>query len=428
MKINFAQIPAYRLLLQTTILLINFLFLATATHAATASRAGGSGLTWMRTADILAHGDFTVYEQTGMDTYNMVGSNLNDYDLFATIGINYGLADYFEFGLLTSYVSNDENNTSALRHVKATTKLRLIGSESDGYAVGIAAFATGAVADVTDRLGSGEKENGAELNLSFYGADANLHISYGAVTADYREYLPELVFQSIDKDVLAIGAEFKLGRAFTLGIEGISESSADVNFDKNQIFALSLQYHISNDWQLDIGSAFGVPEDRAEPVKSFYIGINFTPAKTAPQRRAQQQTTPEPVKFTNRTPPAKKQIVQIPAPKAVTLPKKKPVKKKLATSAANKIRIKLVNVSGSNSMEQRARDFLISQGYMVLRTKRLPGTSDKTEIYHTSKRARDALKLALKIPGSQNLRKVKKLDRGIDLELRIGSDILQQIR
>ncbi|MDH5407675.1 MAG: LytR C-terminal domain-containing protein [Gammaproteobacteria bacterium] len=424
MKSNFAPEAGSRLLLFITILIL----CTTVTHAATNSRMGGSGLSWMRTADIQPHNDFSIYQQTGMDTFNIVGANLNDYDLFATFGINYGLADYVELGLLTSYVSNDENNTSGIRHLKATAKLRFLGSEKEGYAAAIFAFATGAVADIEDRLGSEEAENGAELNLSFYGEDANFHISYGSATADYREYVPELTFRSIDKDVLAIAAEFKLSRAFTLGIEGISESSDDLGFDENQLFALSLQYHISNEWQLDIGSAFGVPEDRAEPVKSFYLGINYSPGKQPVRRRAQHESNTRSVKAVQTvTPP--QQVVYAPVPNVASAPKKtsKPVKK-LTKKKGNNIRIKLVNVSGSESMEQRARDFLISKGYTVLRTKRLPGSKDKTEIYHTSKRSRDALNLALKIPGSQNLRKVNHLESGIDLELRIGSDILHQIR
>lgn len=413
-KIQFAWFKSVLILILATVFIA-----ASPCNAATASRAGGSGMSWMRTADINPGGQYTVFGQLGMDTFSITNTNLNDYDLFTTIGANYGLIDYLELGLLASYVSNDENKTSGLRHLKAIAKVKLLGGMEDGYAFTISSFTTTATADVIDRLGSDQAENGAEANFSYYGKDVNLHLTYGSATADFREYTPDLGFRSIDKTYLAIGAEFNLNNAFTLGVENISESSADVGFDKNQIFALSLQYHMNNDWQLDFGSAFGVPEDRAEPVKSFYLGLNYTPGRKPVAKTVQQTQRVAPARTVRVKPQVKS--------KSVT-PTKKSKPKKTASKGKKKLRIKLINASGSASMAKRTADFLRSKGYIVVSIKKATGSKSKTEIRHTRKRAREALQLALKIPGSQNLRKTGKLGKGVDLELTIGSDVLQQIR
>ncbi len=406
------------------LLLWLFLLIAQPINAATTSRQGGSGMSWMRTADINPDGQYTLYGQMGMDTFSITNSNLNDYDLFTGIGINYGLFDYLEAGLLASYVTNDESKTSGIRHLKAIAKLKLLGSEQDGYAATVSAFTTTATADVADRLGSDESENGFEANLTYYGKDLNLHLTYGSATTDFREYLPDLVFRGIDKTYLAVGAEFKLSDVYTLGIENISESSDDTGFDKNQVFALSLQYHLAPEWQIDFGSAFGVPEDRAEPIKSFYLGLSYTPGK----QRSAGLSTPQ----TRQTTPAKLASAPVTArPQVKTKPvtaAKKSTTKKAAAKGGKKLRIKLINASGSGAMARRTADFLRGKGYRVVSIKKAATIRSKTEIRHTSKYSREALQLALKIPGSQNLRKAGKIGKGADLELTIGKDILQQIR
>ena len=74
------------------------------TYAETASRAGGTGMSWMRTADTLSNGEMVFYDQLGVDSYVILNSNLNDYDTFNTLGLNYGLFNPLELEIGRAHV------------------------------------------------------------------------------------------------------------------------------------------------------------------------------------------------------------------------------------------------------------------------------------------------------------------------------------
>ena len=132
--------------------------------AATASRAGGSGMTWMRTADTLYNGELVFYDQLGIDSYVILDSNLNDFDTFNTLGVNYGLFDPLELGFQTTYMANDQHKTSGIRSYKGILKFRILGDkDKDNYAVTLATYKTASPADVSDKIGSGATEHGAPL-------------------------------------------------------------------------------------------------------------------------------------------------------------------------------------------------------------------------------------------------------------------------
>jgi len=395
-------------------------------YAATASRVGGSGMSWMRTADTLSNGEMVFYDQLGIDSYVILDSNLNDFDTFTNLGVNYGLFDPLELGIQTSYLANDQHKTSGIRSYKGIVKFRILGDKNeDNYAVSLSAFKTTSPADQADKIGSGETEDGAEINASFYGEDVNLHLTLGSATADSKYYNPDVVYFSVEKQYANLGAEFKVSDKYIFGIEAIQEQSENVTFDKNQLIAFSLQYKPGKNWDFDFGASFGVPEDRSEPAKSFYIGFNYRLDAEGTARSSSRSSKSKVVQRTIPVPKSK------PAPRPrfsqqpKTISKKKPTKKPVKASYKYRVRIK--NATGSVASAKRIASFLRKNGYGVVSIKSISRRS-KTEIRYLNRNSKQALQLAIKLPGNQNLRKMSKLGKGIDFELVIGSDMVRSIR
>ena len=394
--------------------------------AATASRPGGSGMTWMRTADTLDNGEYVIYDQLGIDTYVILNSNLNDFDTFNSVGINYGLFDPLELGLQTTWMANDQHGTSDIKSYKGIIKLNILGDrQKDNYAVTFSAFQTVAPADVSAKIGSGEVEKGAEINASYYGDGLNIHLTLGSATADAKYYDPDVQYFSVDKQYANLGLEFILSEQHIFGIEAIQEQSEDPLFDKNQLFAFSLQYKPQGNWSFDFGVEFGVPQDRSEPAQSFYAGFVYSFDKnqhTGRRTSAGKQVTPTKAAIpVPKSRPADRPSFNKRPPVKVEqdAPKKKPRKFK------SMVRIK--NATGSSATAQRVAAFLKQNGYGVESIKDITRRTN-TEIRYLKHNSKQALRLALKIPGNQDLRVMSDLARGIDFELVIGSDIVGNIR
>ncbi len=397
--------------------------------AATASRPGGSGMTWMRTADTLYNGELVIYDQLGVDSYVILNSNLNDFDTFNSLGVNYGLFDPLELGIQTTYMTNDQHNTAGIRSYKGIIKLRLLGDkDKDGYAVTVSSYKTASPTDVANKIGSGSTEDGTEINASYYGEDVNVHLTFGAATADSKYYSPDVVYYSVEKQYANLGVEFKVSDRFIFGIETIQEKSENVEFDKNQIFAFSLQYKANKHWDFDFGASFGVPEDRSEPAKSFYVGFNYrlderrAPAarRSSPiETRVTEKVTSIPVPESQ--PEAKPTFTKQPKAEATV----KPAPKK--SRASHKFKVTIKNATGSSATGERVANFLREKGYAVASIQSV-ARRNKTEIRYLNKNSQQALQLAIKLPGNQDLRKMSSLDKGIDFEIVIGSDMVQSIR
>lgn len=400
-------------------------FTNTLVSAETASREGGSGMSWMRTADSLPNGEMVIYNQLGINDYVILNSNLNDFDTFNNLGINYGLFDPLELGIQAAYLANDQHKTSGIRSYKAIIKLRVLGDKiDDNYAVSLSAFKTSSPADIQEKIGSGETEDGAEINTSYYGEDINLHLTLGSATADSKYYNPDVVYYSVEKQYASLGAEFKVSNKYIFGIEAIQEQSENVDFDKNQIFAFSLQYKPGKNWDFDFGLALGIPEDRSEPAKSLYMAINYrlegdsTDSSSSRHTKTVQPTIPTPT----AKPAPRPRFSQQPKPISREKSRTKPVKK-----ASYKYRVRIKNATGSMATGKRIASFLKKNGYGVASIKSI-SRRDKTEIRYLNRNSKQALQLAIKLPGNQDLRKMRKLGKGIDFELVIGSDMVRSIR
>ncbi len=392
------------------------------TYAETASRAGGTGMSWMRTADTLSNGEMVFYDQLGVDSYVILNSNLNDYDTFNTLGLNYGLFNPLELGIQTTYLSNDQHKTSGIRSYKGIVKFQILGNKDiDKYAIALSTFKTTSPADKSQKLGSGEVEDGAEINTSYYGDDINLHLTLGSATSDAKYYNPDVVYYSVEKQYAYLGAEFKVSKKFIFGIETLQEQSENINFDKNQLFAFSLQYKPGKHWDFDFGASFGVPEDRSEPAKSFYVGFNYRLDDDPTNKSHKTKKAQSSISVPQSRPTPRPKFSQQPKP----ITKKKSDNKQITTSY--KYRVMIKNATGSKDTAKRVRNFLRENGYRVVSTQSISRRS-KTEIRYLNKKSKQALRLALKLPGNQDLREMNKLGKGVDFELVIGSDLVKNIR
>ena len=205
-------------------------------------------------------------------------------------------------------------------------------------------------ADVNDKIGSGETEDGAEINASYYGDDINLHLTLGSATADAKIYTPDVLYYRVEKQYANLGIEFKVSDKFIFGIEGIQEQSDNATFDKNQIFAFSMQYKPGSNWNFDFGAAFGVPEDRSEPSKSFYVGFVYRIDDTRPsaaKTRAAASDRPVP-----KSKPAPKATIR---KRPQTRTSKTPPRKSL--KATYKYRVTIKNATSSNTTTQHITNY-----------------------------------------------------------------------
>lgn len=394
-------------------------------HATTASRVGGSGMSWMRTADTLNNGDIVVYDQLGIDTYVILNSNLSDFDTFNTIGVNYGLFDSLELGLQTSWISNDQHKSSGIKGYKGILKFNILGDkQKDNYAVSVSAFQTFSPADSTSYIASGDTEKGTEINASYYGNGINLHLTLGSATTDAKYYNPDVVYFSVDKQYANLGVEFITSQEHIFGIEAIQERSEDPAYDQNQLVAFSLQYKPQGKWHYDFGASFGIPEDRSEPGKSFYAGFIY-----------QYDKQHEPLKPSRPVKSIPKRKASIPTPKyrkagKPVFNKRPPVKIKAEPKKQKrkfKFMVRIKNATGSSATAKRVAAFLKQNGYGVESIKSI-SRREKTEIRYLKRNSKSALRLALKIPGNQDLRVMSTLKRGVDFELVIGGDIVRNLR
>ena len=142
----------------------------------------------------------------------------------------FGLFDPLELGFQTTYMANDQHKTSGIRSYKGIIKFQILGDKNnDNYTIAISAFKTVSPADTSEKIGSGEVEDGAEINASYYGDDVNLHLTLGSATADAKYYDPDVVYYSVEKQYVNLGAEFKVSDKFIFGI-GPNSGSKDKNF------------------------------------------------------------------------------------------------------------------------------------------------------------------------------------------------------
>lgn len=245
-------------------------------HAATYSLSGGSGLTIMRTAEIIDKNTAALSMSGSLDTFRKTGGDSHVTDITAIPNVNYGMSDNLEIGLGIPILYNLDESAAGLRFSRAMAKYRFINRPGQGVAVAATAYGTvGASND--DSIASGSRNYGAELNTSFselFDPVINLHITLAYEKADIRRLTQDNTYQRNENMRLETGIATAVSTAVTLSVEILYSQAR--SGDDNLLLVPGLRYTPFNNLGILFGAGFGLPKDRSQPQYRLLTGLSYS--------------------------------------------------------------------------------------------------------------------------------------------------------
>ena len=175
-----------RILLLALTLIIANSALAT---AATPTLDGPSGLVLTRTAEILDTGEHSLTIFGVMDQHK-VDDGEKVTDIRYKGAFHFLIFENLELGVIGSMLQPDTENlsTSETSYVNGIGKVRLAGGRDQGYGITASGYASLNRLKADPLISSGEDIYGGELNVSFFGEGASLHLATGAKQDDVRAF------------------------------------------------------------------------------------------------------------------------------------------------------------------------------------------------------------------------------------------------
>ena len=422
---------------------------------ATPSYEGGTGLIYMRTADILGDGELDLHFRTGVDKFEL--EETSDSLVNSALGVTYGLTSAWEVGADLPFVSADGDGASGIPYLKVFTKARFTGGRGKGHSFGGNIYSTVLASDSDNEIGSGENGYGVELNLSLYDEyfarmlrGVSAHFALGVEKADRKTLSPAVVYTSEIVNKLSLGLEINPSELYKVTLEAIA-SNVPEDDDSNILLVPGVSYHLSNQLSLNAGAAIGLPDERSQPRYRVFAGVSYSFFKPG----ARQEPIVEAVAVTKKPEPAPAplpysvetqvhelppDVVRQPKPKPVAKAKPRPVVKtrpkpvvkakpkpvaKPKAKPVGKARIEIWNASGSTGLSTKIGNRLRKKGFLITKIGVVNYYRKATSIYFGPGFEKEAGKIAIAIWQEGEVESTYNLHNKADIQIIVGTDMKQ---
>lgn len=263
---------------------IAILFASMSVYAATPqSWAGGSGIGFMRTAQVMHEGESSWSLNMGSDLFDSVTTPGTTASLStAQLGYAASIGGHTELGLNIPYAlySPDATGTtlySGTQEVRGFLKHSLTYPEKqDGFGAAITFYSSVTPGDAATNVTSGEPQYGTELNISHWTQTTAIHLNIGS---ENRDVWDESVTPSFTSDRLlnlGLGIEIGLSTAMGMTIEALM-SQSPARSQENMFLGLVFQYMPNKHWAFTLGGGAGTPSGTNFPTTRLLFGMTYSP-------------------------------------------------------------------------------------------------------------------------------------------------------
>jgi hypothetical protein len=250
------------------------------------SFSGGSGLIEMRTADVVESGSLDIDLYGLVKAYRKPGSSNKDSDGVAALGLNYGIANVMELGIIVPYEVYGDSSITGWRDVEGVAKVRVLGDPQKGYGLAVTGFGTLDTSSTAKNLGSGKRQYGGEMNFSIFGKTSSFHVTGGYQKSDTKHVSSSLVdYTREEKLVGGVGVEIRPIPEFVFSLEALADHGMHSKGD-DTFLAPGVRYSPNDYLTYTVGASIGLPDDRSEPryeiMAGITIGLGRTKGKVVP--------------------------------------------------------------------------------------------------------------------------------------------------
>lgn len=458
-----------RILLLALTLIIANSALAT---AATPTLDGPSGLVLTRTAEILDTGEHSLTIFGVMDQHK-VDDGEKITDIRYKGAFHFLMFENLELGVIGSMLQPDTENlsTSETSYVNGIGKVRLAGGRDQGYGIAASGYASLNRLKADPLISSGEDIYGGELNVSFFGEGASLHLATGAKQDDVRAFtLVSSTFVYAKQQYITVAVEMTPTPNLSYSLEWMRSTINEKDNDTHvsEIFQqvmLSLKYSV-NKFTFSAGAGMEIPDSDANPDYDHYkylLGLTYgyDKPKEAPKPVAMPANSPMTAPFNSisqeldelrgEIEDIKNNKSKLTEEEAITQPGLEPVDAieteagasvgavavgtaaagaaavettKKGTNPYEYLRVEVINVSGLAGLGEDVADMLENAGFNVVKVESLDvSNKSKSFILHKKEFINEGVMVAREIPKDQDVLISKRLSSKVDVRVVVGKDL-----
>lgn len=267
----------------TRVLAFTTLLFVSGAYAATPqSMVGGSGIGFMRTAQVMHEGESSWSLNMGHDLYASTvipgtSASLSQ----AQLGYATSIGGHTELGLNIPYAfySPDVTGTTldnGTKDVRGFLKHSLTyPGKQDGFGAAISAYASISPGNAASNVSSGQPSYGAELNISHWSQQTAIHFNIGSGTEDVWDETGTPAFASDRLLNVGLGIEIGLSNALGMTIEGLISQSTTTE-QVNSLWGVVFQYMPSKRWAFTLGGGASMPTGTNFPTTSMTLGMTYS--------------------------------------------------------------------------------------------------------------------------------------------------------
>ncbi|MDT8318687.1 MAG: LytR C-terminal domain-containing protein [bacterium] len=457
------------ILLALTLIFAN----STLATAATPTLAGPSGLVLTRTAEILDKGEHSATVYGIMDKYEVdEGEKVSDTEYLGAF--HFLMFENLELGVIASMLQPDTENISRSEtsYLNGIGKVRLAGGRDRGYGIAASGYASLNRYKADPLVSSGEDIYGGELNVSFFGEGASLHLAAGAKQDDVRAFtLVSSTFVYAKQKYVTVAVEMTPTPDFSYSLEWMRST---INEKDNvthlseiyQMVMLSAKYSV-NKFTFSVGAGMEIPDKDADPEYDHFkylLGITYgynKPKEAAPKPAVIPAGMPSNSPITapfnsisreldelrgeiediknNKSKLTEEEAIAQPmlepvdaveteagAPVEATavaaVAAKTPTKK--GSNPYTYLRVEVINVSGIAGLGENVARILEKAGFNVVKVESLEvSNKSKSFILHKKEFINEGVMVAREIPKDQDVLVSKRLSSKVDVRVVAGKDL-----
>lgn len=359
--------------------------------------------------------------------YNDPNSSESVTDMDLTPELAFGITDALEVAFSGPYRQRiDDQQGGGWRHVAARLTYRLLDLGNRASALTLKGSALSDNSDA--QVASGRNTYGAEWHMSGYSATGATHIALGYAQRDYPLVQEEPVYESETEYYAQWGFGYLLAPelAFT------GELSYDYGEKDNQGSAEIMpgfRYTPPDSGvSMAMGLGFRPGTDDFRPNSRVLLSITYRPPGPAGLSSRVGKLEQEVGNLRGELQGLAQQLKEQESGEAeqAKAPEPKPVSKPRQESSA--ISLGLVNASGQPSLGEAYADRLRKMGYAVVEVSLGEGpVKSVTHLYYRDSQNKAAVTLGRALPETQTLTHYTHLPNGVDIQVVLGSDQIDEI-
>lgn len=241
---------------------------------------GGSGIGYMRTAQVLKEGESSWFLNNGVE---QLGSSVPATTATlsqSSMGYATSMGGHTEIGLLLPYanytaspaasaVSGMRNTLSYLRHSISDS------NKVEGFGTVLTLYSTILPGNAATNVTSGTPSFGAELNFSHWSKNSAIHLNVGTDTTDVWDQSGTPPFASDALLKTSLGIEWGVTEALGMTIQALTAQSASSS-TTDMHMAVVFQYMPSEHWAFTLGSGVGMPSANVHGDTSIILGMTYS--------------------------------------------------------------------------------------------------------------------------------------------------------